>query len=328
MMIVNMNSSIILIAALVYVFLNGLTDAPTILAQIISTRSLGPRRSLLLIAVLEFAGAAFFSGMVLKTMSFASLQGSLTSDFQGVTQIPVFVFTAIIVTLAFNLVSWYLGLPTSATHALFSAMIGATLAIGAAGNPFLPKILKLLGIVFASAILGGFLGWVLTRALYQIHLPYSLGAKGARAFNIVLGGLLALFHGAIDTPKSLGLFLLAAGPTADTQRYVFLFAAAISLGMLFGENKILKTLGYKVFRLRAIQGFSSNVCSSAVLGAAASLGLPVSSTQIIVGSILGAGAAKNIRAVRWLVVGDILVSWVFTVPVCVALGFVVAKLLG
>lgn len=323
-----MHSNIILAIALAYVFWNGLSDAPMYLAQLVSTRSLGPRSALLMTGVLEFIGALFFSGMVLKTMSFAGLSDGINVSFLSSQELSVFVFSVLLVGLVLNIAGWYFGLPISGTHALFGAMVGACFASGAAGMALLPKVLGLVAVLFVSAILGGFLGWAVTQIFYKMDISYSRGREWIPAFNVFFGGLLVLLHGANDTPKSLGLFLLALGASDTTSSgYLLVFACAISLGMLFGENRILKTLGSKLFRIRAIQGLGSNMASFGVLASATALGFPVSSTQIIVGATLGSGAAKNVSAVRWLVAGEILISWVVTLPLGILLGYVTAKLL-
>ena len=317
----------ILAVALLYAFWNGLTDSPTIIAQMVSTRALSSRRALALTGLLEFVGAIFFSSMVLKTMSFGSLREEFAASHFVSNEISIFVLTAMLVTLIFNAVSWYFGLPTSATHALLGTMIGSSLALGVAGKIILPQLVRLLAVLFGSAILGGLLGWLLTKALFQVHISYTFGKNFTRFSNVFLGGVLALLHGANDTPKSLGLFLLAAGPMVNPNRYLVIFALFISAGMLFGENRILRTLGYKIFRIGSIQGLGASFCGASVVALSTAFGFPVSSTQILVSSILGSGAAKSVRAVRWYLVGEIALSWIITLPLCIGLGFAVTKLL-
>ncbi|MBI2069316.1 MAG: inorganic phosphate transporter [Elusimicrobia bacterium] len=326
--------AIILIVALAYAFYNGLHDAPVILAQLSSSRSIRPVTALILTSAMEFLGAVFFSSMVLKTMSFANISGYWISP-AAAGEIQMFALTGLLVALVFNMATWYLGFPSSSTHALFGAMTGAALALGSSGGVLLLAMGKLFVVLVASAIAGGTLGYLLTAGLHQLHIPRDLGWATVPAANGFLGSLMALLHGANDMPKSLGLFLLALGVrpldawAAAIEQYApFIFAAAISLGVLFGENRILRTLGLRIFSIQPLQAFGASIVGAGTLGACTALGFPVSSTQILVGSMLGAGASQNPKAVRWLVVGEILLSWVVTLPACLVLGYITATILS
>ncbi|MBI4368962.1 MAG: inorganic phosphate transporter [Elusimicrobia bacterium] len=321
---------LVLAVALIYAFWNGLHDAPLILAQLTSTRSVGPRSAIALTSALEFIGAVFFSGIVLKTMSFTG-NGPLGA---GATapQIQAFALAALLTALIFNMATWYLGFPSSSTHALFGAMMGAAWALGLLESALWWKMTILIIVLLGSAMAGGLSGYALTQALSRVDISYAAGSRVLPVANVTLGGFLALLHGANDAPKSLGLFLLAAAgsPAADLftrRQYLVIFAAIISLGMAFGENRILRTVGLRIFRIRPIQGLGANAVSVGALAACTALGFPISSTQVIVGSLLGAGAAKSIVSVRWIVAGEILLSWVVTMPVCLALGYAAAYIM-
>ncbi|MEK7286975.1 MAG: inorganic phosphate transporter [Elusimicrobiota bacterium] len=325
---------LIFVVALVYAFWNGLHDAPAILAQVTATRSVGPRTALVITGVMELAGALFFSQMVLKTMSFAG-EGLVWASPVEPGLIRSFVLSALIVALVFNMGTWYLGFPSSSTHALFGAMTGAALALHLGGNLMALKLLQMLAVLMASAAIGGVLGFVVTRGLGQLDISYRAGHALLAPLNAVLSGGLAFLHGANDMPKSLGLFLLALRlgplthwPALPEKVYLILFSVAISFGIMFGENRIFKLLGMRIFRLRILQGLGAGMVSSASLGLCTALGFPVSSTQILVGSMLGAGAAKSAKAIRWMVVWEILLSWVITLPACAALGYLMARFLA
>ncbi|MBI4062676.1 MAG: inorganic phosphate transporter [Elusimicrobia bacterium] len=321
-------------AALIYVFWNGLHDSPTILAQIFSTRSMGPRRALLMTGALEFVGAVFFSGTVLKTMSFENTE--IMNIVRPASQeIQVFVLSALMVALVFNVATWYLGFPSSSTHALFGAITGAALALGMGRAHIVMELAGLFGVLLGSAVIGSVLGFLLTRGVYRLDIPYHWGEFWVPRLNTVMAGILPLLHGANDVSKGLGLFLMAraAAPASfwsgfSVQGYIVLFALMISAGMLFGENKILKTLGRGIFCVRPIQGLTSGVVSASTMAGCTALGFPISSTQVLVGALLGAGAAKNVRQIRWMVVGEILLSWIVTLPACLFFGYLAAKFLG
>lgn len=324
----------IFFTALAYVFWNGLHDAPVILAQVTSTRSMGPRAALALTWVMELSGALFFSRMVLKTMSFAS-EAAAWSATAAPGSVGNFVLAALAVALAFNIGTWYFGIPSSSTHALFGAMTGAALALNMAPGFIVIRLAQLLSVLLLSAILGGFLGLLVTSFLGQMDIPYRAGHLVLAPLNGVLNAGLAFLHGANDVPKSLGLFLLALHSEPPSwwsshgaDGYLYLFAGVLSLGILFGENRILKLLGTKIFRLRILHGLGASLAGCLSLGTCTALGFPVSSTQILVGSMLGAGAAKSSKSVRWMVVGEIMLSWIITLPACAIMGYGAAKLLA
>ncbi|MBI4669713.1 MAG: inorganic phosphate transporter [Elusimicrobia bacterium] len=323
----------ILLIALIYVFWNGVHDSPVILAQLSASRAVGPKTALAVTSLMEFCGAVFFSGMVLKTMSFAG--ESLLGAAHGAGEIEIFVMASLFVPLAFNIITWYLGFPSSSTHALFGAMAGAVFSLGQARLAIVFKIAELVAVLIASAAAGSFLGFYLSRFLFRLDIPYRLGSKAVPPVNAALGGAAALLHGANDMPKSLGLFFMALGARdhgalsgVSKTEYLVLFASVISLGMLFGENRILKTLGMKIFRIRPIQGLGASLAGSGAVALCTALGFPVSSTQILVGSLLGSGAAKSARSVRWLVVLEILLSWFITLPLCILFGYLMSKFLS
>lgn len=322
-------TGLILLLSLGYTFWNGLHDAPTILAQVFATKGLEPRRAILLTGFCELIGAFLFSGMVLKTMSFEFLK-PLAGHPQAMEQIRLFVLISIAVALLFNIATWRLGLPSSSTHALFGAMAGAGWGWDLGQNLIFYSVLKMFAVIVASALAGGLGGWMINAFLQQMDIPYALGKAIVEPANILGGCLLATLHGANDVSKGLGLFLLAAGlPATAGERlpYLALFALTISFGMLFGENRILRTLGLKLMRLRALDAFAANGAGIAVLGLSTAGGLPISSTQTLVSATLGAGAAKNKRAVRWMVAGEIALSWAVTLPICAGLGWLLARVM-
>ncbi|MEK6544895.1 MAG: inorganic phosphate transporter, partial [Elusimicrobiota bacterium] len=252
-------TTIILVFALSYAFWNGLHDSPTILAQVISTRSMGPRMALTVSGICEFIGAMFFSGMVLKSMSFMSLQPLMQTP-SGIVELRYIVLISLGISLLFNFITWYLGLPSSSTHALLGAMAGAALCTQV-GKAFLLSIIgKFFVVIFLSAVAGTILGALASSLLQNLDIPYGPGKRLVDSANAVSGAFLSVLHGANDAPKSLGLFLLATGSgTLAVERglYALIFSAVISMGVLFGENRILRTLGFKLFRLRALDGLGA-----------------------------------------------------------------------
>ncbi|MFC1522144.1 anion permease [Elusimicrobiota bacterium] len=315
--------------ALFYAFFNGFHDAPTILAHMISSRSIGPRAALIFTGICEFIGAAYLYKFVLKTMSFQAVANSFCADTES-TLIAKFVLITLLTALAFNIATWYLGLPSSSTHALFGAMTGTALAFGGFGDMLIDRLLPIFVILFASAFLGFLLSLAMTKIIYKTDVSFSFGSRFSKLFNVIMGGTFALFHGANDAPKSLGLFVFAAlslGITSgQTYPYAILFALAMSLGVMFGENRILKTIGRRLFKIEPVQALGASSSSSLLLALSTFAGFPVSSTQILTGGICGAGAAKNFACVRWVIVWEIVVSWLVTLPACMAVAYIAARL--
>jgi len=321
-----MDSDIVLVivvaTALAFDFTNGFHDTANAVATSVSTRAMSPRAAVALAAALNFAGA-FVSLEVAATIG----SGIVESD--AVTE--TLVFAGLIGAIAWNLATWYYGLPSSSSHALIGGVVGAALAAegtGAVkGDGLIEKVL-VPGIV--APILAFFVAGISILIAYRIVGRLRPGPvnRGYRLGQLVSASLFSLAHGTNDAQKTMGvitLALVAHGdlPADDFDVPVWVIvssAAAIALGTYSGGWRIIKTMGTRIIRMDPAQGFSAQGASAAVILTASHLGYPLSTTQTISGGIIGAGAAKRLSAVRWGVAGNIAVAWVLTLPGAAVIG--------
>jgi PiT family inorganic phosphate transporter len=316
---------IVVATALAFDFTNGFHDTANVVATSISTRALRPRVAIGLAAVLNFVGA-FLSLEVAATVA----KGIVEAD--AVT-LPV-VFAGLVGAIVWNLVTWYAGLPSSSSHALIGGMVGSVLV---AAGPDAIIADGLLGKVLVPAVIAPVLAFVIAGVgiiiAYRIvgrQRPGSV-TRGFRTGQIVSGGLLALAHGTNDAQKTMGVITLAlvahgnlSADSPDIPTWVVVSAAtAIALGTYSGGWRIIRTMGSRIIRMDAAQGFVAQGSGAAVILAATHAGFPLSTTHVISGAVMGSGAAKRLSAVRWGVAGNIAVAWVLTVPLAGATGAVV-----
>jgi PiT family inorganic phosphate transporter len=310
----------VVVVALFFDFTNGFHDAANAIATGISTRAWHPRVAVLVAAILNFAGA-FASFAVAATVATGIVDPEvITLDV---------VLAGLIGAITWNLATWYLGLPSSSSHALIGGMIGSAVAANGFGvviaDGLVQKVLipslaaPALGIVGAAALMTAFL-WIVRRR------PPGIVNATFRRFQLVSSSFLAFTHGTNDAQKTMGIIalaLVASGHLSeDFDRppiwVIVSAAAAIALGTYAGGWRIIRTLGQRIAKLSPPQGFAAEAATSAILYTTAHLGFPVSTTHTISGSVLGAGATTRLSAVRWGVAGNILAAWVMTIP-CAAL---------
>ncbi len=304
----------VVVLALFFDFTNGFHDAANAIATTVSTRALTPRAAVAMAGVLNFAGA-FISIKVATTVGKGVVQtGIVTTDV---------VLAGVVGAIVWNLTTWYLGLPTSSSHALIGGVAGA--GIGAAGwdavqwrgvieKILIPSLVSILaGIVLAGLIVLAIM-WGLRRAR-----PGPVN-RGFRRLQIVSAGFVALTHGTNDAQKTMGviaLALVAANPGKAFHVPVWVIAAAaaaMAAGTYAGGWRIIRTLGRRITHLDPYQGFAAETATAGILYTTAHFGFPVSTTHTISGSVLGAGAVRKFSAVRWGIVRSILAAWIFTFP--------------
>jgi len=310
---------ILLFLALSFDFLNGFHDSANVVATMIASRAMTPRAALGIAAVSEFAGPLLFGVAVATTI------GKEVAAPETLT-IPV-VFAALLAASAWNLLTWFFGIPSSSSHALMGGIVGAVL-VGAGWQVIRPEGLVKIGIaLFFSPLVGFVVGWLLMRVIMFMARDatpkVNLFFKGAQVPTALA---LALSHGANDAQKTMGiitmgLVILGYQDTFHVPVWVILASAsAMALGTATGGWRIIHTLGGKFYRIRPVHGFSSQLSSAAVIISASLLGGPVSTTQVVSSSILGVGAAQRRSQVRWGVMADMLIAWLLTIPVAAALG--------
>jgi inorganic phosphate transporter, PiT family len=323
---------IVVATALVFDFTNGFHDTANAVATSISTRAIPPRLAVVYAALLNFAGA-FISLEVAATVAEDVVEaGAITTTI---------VFAGLVGAIAWNLITWYFGLPSSSSHALIGGVVGSTLvAVGwdaILGDGILGEVLIPAVVAPIVAFAVGGLGITLAYRLVGTLRPGPV-SRGFRLGQIISGGMLALAHGTNDAQKTMGviaLALVANGNLAagsDPPFWVIVSAAAvIALGTYSGGWRIIRTMGTRVIKMDPAQGFAAEGAGSAVILASSHFGFPLSTTQVISGSIMGAGAGKRLSAVRWGVAGNIVTAWVLTLPAAAAIGGVtygVTRLFG
>ncbi len=307
---------LVLAISCLFDYINGFHDTANAIATSVSTRALRPGWAIALSAAMNFLGA------------FAGLAVAATIG-QGIVQNPegpegqVIIAAALIGAIAWNLLTWRLGIPSSSSHALIGGLMGATLigvGLGAINwNGFITKVAIPL---VTSPLLGFFIAYVAMVVIFNIFRhanPARLNGR-FRHLQVISAGFMAFSHGSNDAQKTMGIMtaaLVTAGviPTFVVPSWVILLAAsAISLGTAAGGWRIIRTMGQKVVALDPVHGFASETAAASIILGASHFGMPVSTTHVISSAIMGAGSSQSLKHVRWNVARDMGVAWVLTIP--------------
>jgi PiT family inorganic phosphate transporter len=300
--------------ALAFDFMNGFHDAANSIATVVSTGVLRPYQAVIWAAFFNFVAIFIFH------LKVAAMVGKGIVDPVAVDHYVI--FGALIGAIAWNLITWFYGIPSSSSHALIGGMIGATVAKAGTGPLLAPGILKTATFIFVSPVLGMLLGGLLMVAVSWLCLRTSPRKvdRWFRILQLASSALYSIGHGSNDAQKTMGiiwLLLIAAGVTTRDHLPAWVIVScyvAIALGTMFGGWRIVKTMGQKITKLRPVGGFAAETGGAMTLFLASSLGIPVSTTHTITGAIVGVGAAQRTRAVRWGVAGNIVVAWIVTMP--------------
>jgi PiT family inorganic phosphate transporter len=312
---------IVVATALAFDFTNGFHDTANVVATSISTGAARPQVAIGFASLLNFVGA-FISISVAATVANDVVDSAVIT--------PTIVFAGLIGAIAWNLITWWFGLPSSSSHALIGGVVGsavaaagldAVIAEGLVGKVLIPAVIAPL-VAFVAAGLG--IGLAYRIAGRQRPGPVT---RGFRYGQVISGGLLALAHGTNDAQKTMGVITLALiangtlGAGADPPLWVIVSSAtAIGLGTYIGGWRIIRTTGSRIIKMDAAQGFSAQGAGAAVILASTHFGFPLSTTHVINGGVMGAGAGKRVSAVRWGVAGNIMVAWLLTLPAAAAIG--------
>lgn len=303
----------VVILALAFDFLNGIHDSSNVVATMISSRAFSPRVALGVTAVAEFSGPFLFGVAVAKTIGHDIVVADTIS-----TSVLV---AALVAAILWNLLTWYLGFPSSSSHALIGGLIGAVVMAAGWDAIQIAGLQKILLTLFSSPIIGFVIGFIVLRAVNMIFWNATPRINGLfKRSQIVTGVALALSHGANDAQKSMGIITLAlvTGGFLDTFEVptwvIVACAGMIAFGTSVGGWKLIKTLGGKFFKIRPVDGFAAQLSSASVILGASLIGGPVSTTQVVSSSIMGVGAAERINKVRWGVAQEIAVAWLLTIP--------------
>jgi PiT family inorganic phosphate transporter len=318
---------IVVITALAFDFTNGFHDTANAMATSIATGALRPRTAVALSAVLNLVGA-FLSVEVAKTIS-----GGIVDDAK-IT--PAIVFGGLIGAIMWNLITWYIGLPSSSSHALFGGLIGATwIASGADAVHFAKVVDKVLVPAVAAPLVAGIVALFATYLTYRLtkDVDHKVTDKGFKAGQVASAALMSLAHGTNDAQKTMGIItltLITAGslaPGSGPPVWVILSAgAAIALGTYLGGWRITHTLGKGLTTIEAPQGFAAQTSAATVIMASSHLGFALSTTHVASGGIMGSGLGRRRDGVRWNVAGRMALAWLFTLPASAVVGALAGKL--
>ena len=318
---------IIILVALTFDFLNGFHDAANSIATVVSTRVLSPQKAVLWAAFFNFVAAFVMGTAVAKTMGKGMIDLSVVTN--------EVILAGLIGAIAWNLFTWYYGLPVSSSHALIGGYAGAAVAKAGVGAILLAGWTKTLIFIVLAPLMGlfvGFLLMVLVSWTFRRWHPFKLDQL-FRRLQLVSAGLYSLGHGGNDAQKTMGIItgLLVSGgylKTFDVPLWVILIShAAIALGTMFGGWRIVKTMGTKITKLQPMGGFCAESSGALTIFMVTHLGVPVSTTHTITGAIIGVGATRRLSAVKWGVAGTIVWAWVLTIPISALVGAVAYAIL-
>jgi PiT family inorganic phosphate transporter len=318
---------VVITLAILFGFLNGVRDSSNIVATMISSRAFHPQTALAITAVAEFLGPFLFGVGVANTIgSQIVAPGALT-----LKELLACLIGAII----WNLITWFLGLPGSSSHALIGGIIGAVLMGVGVHAIILSGLYKVLIALLASPLIGFAGGYLITRLIYFLatHATPRINDffKNAQFFTAIA---LGLSHGTNDSQKTMGIITLSLVISGVLPAFrvplwvVAVSAAAMAIGAGFGGWRMIRTLGAKFYKIRPLHSFAAQLTSSIVMISASLFGVPVSTSQVVSSAIIGVGSAERFSKVRWSVAGDIAVSWIITVPASALLTAGVWLILG
>lgn len=322
---------IIVLLALLFDFINGFHDTANAIATSISTRAMSPRFAVFYAAILNFIGAVL-SSEVAKTVG-----GSIANPATIPNGIQI-VMVTLIAAIIWNLFTWYFAIPSSSSHTLIGALAGAVLA--GAGNESLnwSGFLGIVKILILSPIIAFAVGFIVMgiikyAILFSGNQSRSKLNRVFRTFQVLSAGLLSFSHGGNDAQKAMGIivFALVAGEfqtDLDVPLWVKIAAAtAMGLGTSIGGWRIIKTVSKKIMKIEPVNGFASDLTSSIVIQTSTAIGQPLSTTHVITSAIIGTGSVIRFKDVKWGTVGRMIVTWVITIPISMALAYLLYKLI-
>jgi PiT family inorganic phosphate transporter len=311
---------VVITVALIFDYINGFHDAANSIATVVTTRVLSPGQAVMWAAFFNFVAAFFFGTGVAKTVG------------KGMVDLEIVTFSVILAGLLgaiiWNLITWYFGLPTSSSHALFGGYGGAAVAKAGFGAIIWSGWSKTILFIMLAPLIGLAVGLVVMVSIYWLcrdTTPTRVD-RWFRRLQLVSAAAYSLMHGANDAQKTMGIItgaLVTGGylTTFDVPLWVILIAhAAIGLGTLSGGWRIIKTMGSKITRLRPESGFAAETGAAVAIYTATALGVGISTTHTITGANVGVGATRRLSAVRWGVAGQIVWAWILTIPAAASIG--------
>lgn len=307
---------IVIALVLIFDFINGFHDSANSIATVVSTKVLSPFSAVLLASFFNFVAFLVFPLKVATTMG----KGVVNPEVISLTVIAA----ALVAAIAWNLLTWWWGFPSSSSHTLVGGLVGAAVAKAGFGSVVVGGVLKIVAFIVIAPLLGMIISFFISALVLYISRNFSPHTvdKHFRRLQLLSAAAFSLGHGGNDAQKSMGIIwvaLLVAGQvTVETPIALWIVLscqAAIAVGTLFGGWRIVKTMGQKITKLKPFEGFCAESAGALTLFGATHFGIPVSTTHTITGAIIGAGARKGVSAVKWGVTTKIFWAWILTIPI-------------
>lgn len=311
----------IIAIVLIFDFINGFHDSANSIATVVSTKVLSPVAAVTMAAMFNFLAFLIFPLKVATTIG----KGVINPEIVTLDLIA----SAVVAAIIWNLITWWLGLPSSSSHTLVGGLVGAAIAGSGFESVIFSGVGKILLFIVIAPVLGMVISFIISAIVLHIARNSSPGNvdKHFRRLQLLSASAFSLGHGGNDAQKSMGIIwvaLMAAGKVDENSSIALWIVlschAAIGLGTLFGGWRIVKTMGQKITKLRPFEGFCAETAGALTLFGATHFGIPVSTTHTITGSIIGAGSTKGVSAVKWGVTKKIFWAWLLTIPVSAGIG--------
>ncbi len=312
---------IVIALTLVFDFINGFHDAANSIATVVSTKVLSPAAAVALAAVFNFLAFLIFPLKVATTIG----KGVINPEIVTLSLI----LSAVVAAIIWNLLTWWMGIPSSSSHTLVGGLVGAAIASSGFGSVVFAGVLKIVIFIVVAPILGMIMSFIISVIVLHIvknQIPARVD-KYFRRFQLLSASAFSLGHGGNDAQKSMGIIWVALIATNQVAKdssidlwIVLSCHAAIALGTLLGGWRIVKTMGQRITKLKPFEGFCAETAGALTLFGATHFGIPVSTTHTITGSIIGVGATKRLSAVKWGITTKIFWAWILTIPVSAFIG--------
>lgn len=311
---------LVILLALIFDFINGFHDTANAIATCVATRALNPKVAIIMSAIMNFFGAMISTG-VAKTIG-----GEIVTSPHMVDSVVI--VAALVAAIIWNLFTWWIGMPSSSSHALIGGIIGAVIISYGMGAIHAKGVMTIVIGLVCSPIIAMIMGYVIMTVLYVVFRNVGKSKVNyiSTKIQVVSAALMAFSHGSNDAQKSMGIITLAllSGGYISQLEVLWEVKVACALAMCFGTSvggwRIIRTVGNKIFRMQPVNGLAADLNSSLTIFSATMLHLPVSTTHVVTGSIMGVGWAKRFKAVNWSVAYQMVSAWVMTIPCTAAVG--------
>jgi PiT family inorganic phosphate transporter len=319
---------IVIVLVLIFDFINGFHDSANSIATVVSTKVLSPIAAVALAAIFNFVAFLIFPLKVATTIGKGVIDPGIIS--------LILIFSAVCAAIIWNLITWWLGLPSSSSHTLVGGLVGAAVASSGFGSVIFAGVLKIAVFIVVAPFLGMFMSFIISAIILNLaknSSPFTVD-KHFRRLQLLSASAFSLGHGGNDAQKSMGIIWVSLIATNQVAKdapidlwIVLSCHAAIALGTFLGGWRIVKTMGQRITKLRPFEGFCAETAGALALFGATHFGIPVSTTHTITGSIIGVGALKGASAVKWGVTKKIFWAWILTIPVSALIGASIYSLL-